>query len=581
MGVNLDKKFPSVNKPNTGDSGAGLTPSQEVNVNKIPGMEQKQEELSSSLDAKANDNVVVKKGYGTLSDFDEETRRVLQGLEEGQINAVLGKGNVNLENLSDEVVKTIKGNNLLTGTQMFNYTVNGSSVTYKCTNFISVKKGDKISISKTWQFLVELDSSNNYIGEHSLSSTTSAIIVNGNCTKIVFTKKNTTEDYSDTIVVLGDMNNYVPDKKSINLGLIKNINSDNLADGSITISKMDNSFTEIEKGNNLYKINEHQNGKTITDKDGNVVATANMTNYIPTIVGEKYCSSLYGTQFYHFNSDKVYISHETQITNPSVVIAKGSFMLVRGDKNENIKIVQGTNLDNVTNDKVIINKNLLPISKGYESRLNGKKWIVIGDSISVLAEKNYHDFVGNDLGIMVANIAVSGRTMLDGIGWVDTMSSNYDLVTVMMGTNDHGYNCGIGSFNDGVDYTSNSSFYARVQKMIEKLRLKNPNAQIVFLTPIRRHGTGSQNNNSEGFMVNALNKTTKDYVDVIKDCCNRLGVHCLDLYENGLDPRDTKIREKYFMGINDGTHPNNLGQATFIAPKVRDFLEKIAPYSIV
>lgn len=54
--------------------------------------------IKSQLEDKANLNEVVKRGYGTLSDFDEETRRVLQGLEQGQINAVLGYKNVTPEN---------------------------------------------------------------------------------------------------------------------------------------------------------------------------------------------------------------------------------------------------------------------------------------------------------------------------------------------------------------------------------------------------------------------------------------------------------------------------------------------------
>ena len=57
-------------------------------------------ELGSQIKEKANKDEVVKKGYGTLNDFDESTRAVLQGLNPGQINAVLGKNNVTLENLS-------------------------------------------------------------------------------------------------------------------------------------------------------------------------------------------------------------------------------------------------------------------------------------------------------------------------------------------------------------------------------------------------------------------------------------------------------------------------------------------------
>ena len=46
--------------------------------------------INFQLNTKANDDEVVKKRQGTLDDFNEETRRVILGLEEGQINAVLG-----------------------------------------------------------------------------------------------------------------------------------------------------------------------------------------------------------------------------------------------------------------------------------------------------------------------------------------------------------------------------------------------------------------------------------------------------------------------------------------------------------
>ena len=55
--------------------------------------------IKNKLNEKANKNDVIKKGYGTLNDFDESTRAILQGLEVGQINAVLGARNVSSKNI--------------------------------------------------------------------------------------------------------------------------------------------------------------------------------------------------------------------------------------------------------------------------------------------------------------------------------------------------------------------------------------------------------------------------------------------------------------------------------------------------
>ena len=62
-----------------------------ININKL-------EEIRTEL------YETVKKGQGTLDDFNEETRRVILGLEEGQINAVLGEKNVTKKNIKDNEV---------------------------------------------------------------------------------------------------------------------------------------------------------------------------------------------------------------------------------------------------------------------------------------------------------------------------------------------------------------------------------------------------------------------------------------------------------------------------------------------
>ena len=543
------------------------------------------EEVNSQLAQKANDDTVIKRGYATLNDFNEETRLIIQGMDSGQINAVLGEGNVMLNNLSSEIVETVKGNNLLTGTQSITFTHNGKEHTYNATNFIEVGNVDtKYSFNFNWVYVILFDLDNNFLDYYSLSNVTTRTMPAN--TKFALTCNNKTTIFErDTHAIIkgSDISNLIKDEKIIKKEVLEKLDNSSIEDGSISIEKLDDSFTTIEKGTNLYKYEEHLEDYAIEKSDGSTVTTNDFTNFIEVTPGATYASSLTYTQFYFLDADKKYLSQATIINSPAIFTPPDNgckYVIIRAVKDENIKVCAGTSLDNVTNDKVVINPNLLPTTKGYESRWKGKKWIVIGDSISVLAEKNYHDFVGKDLGMTVTNLAVSGRTMLDGINWVDTMSSDYDLVSVMMGTNDQGYNCEIGSFNDGVDFKTNNSFYSRVQEIIRKLRAKNPKAQIVMITPIRRHGTGSQKNNEEGFMINALAKTTKDYANVIKDCCDKLGVHCLDLYECGLDPRDESIRSIYFMGVEDGTHPSALGQATFLAPKVRDFLEKIAPYEL-
>ena len=85
---------------------------------------------------KADKNEVIKKGYGTLNDFDEATRAVLQGLNPGQINAVLGEKNVTLENLSFS--KILSKNLLNKNTIILNKEFNGDgSIIASTDKFIS------------------------------------------------------------------------------------------------------------------------------------------------------------------------------------------------------------------------------------------------------------------------------------------------------------------------------------------------------------------------------------------------------------------------------------------------------------
>lgn len=559
-----------------------------INNEQITNLENRVNEVQSQLENKANKNDVMLRGTVSISDFDDETRNIIQGLEPGTVNAVLGDGNVKLKNLADEIVTTEIGNNLITGTQSLTYDENGTNRTYNCTNFIEV--GDtqtSFALNFTYRFLIAFEMDGTYKFQTSLAGLTT-FKADPNI-KFVLTSKNKTDIYNreEHILIKGtSLDSYVPDKRTFKKNLIPPIDVNDIADNSIGIEKMSSEFTEIEKGTNLYKKDEALTNYTIVNSEGANVTTGNFSNWIKTTPGEQYCSSQYYTQFYFFDENKVFISQTTIITNPAVFTATGHYVLIRCDKGDH-KVVLGSNLNNVTEDKKIINKNLLPstIEGGYTSRWKGKKWVVLGDSISVLSEKNYHDFVGKDLGLIVNNLAVSGRTMLDGINLVnsDSMPTEYDLVTVFYGANDQGYNCSIGEFDDGVDFNTNNSFYARVKEMIRLLKAKNPDAQIAFFTPIRRSNSGE---GYQEYLVNAVGKTTKEYGEVIKDCCERYGIHCLDLYQYGVDPREAAIRDRYFLpnenGVHtDGTHLNPLGQATFLAPKVKDFLEKIAPYELI
>lgn len=338
-------------------------------------------------------------------------------------------------------------------------------------------------------------------------------------------------------------------------------------------------IVDIIPDNNLFDKNNLVT--SFTNKD-NGTTTGNFTNYIKIEKGEKYITNLHNTQFYFFDKNKVHTSTLTYLANPQIFDGNGGYVLIKLPADySNSLVLEGTDIG-AYKTKHIKLKTSLEDNKWY-----GKKWLLIGDSISTdeadLAKNGYGKLISRELGMTLTNIAISGKTMSEAYGWLDNMSEKFDLITIMMGTNNQGYNCGIGSLNDSYytagTYNSNNSFYAQTQLLIEKLKTKYPKSVIIFLTPIKRTGVGdtAQNNDENGYFKKLF--TTEKYRDVIIDCCNYYSIPYIDLY-NTIDPRIESNRKLYFVKDDgsDGTHPNDLGHALFLAPVIKDGIVKQCPY---
>lgn len=141
-----------------------------INHNIFNNLKEDIKNVSSQLEhmenKKANENEVVKKGQGTLNDFDEETRGLILGLSVGEtnINAVLGEGNVKSENLGDKQVRPNKTTFISEKRNLFDKqiyvkgivsSVNGSIIendNFACSNFIRFEKGKTYNISGCYDY---------------------------------------------------------------------------------------------------------------------------------------------------------------------------------------------------------------------------------------------------------------------------------------------------------------------------------------------------------------------------------------------------------------------------------------------
>ena len=192
---------------------------------KAADLEEKTTELGSQLDNKANKNQVIIKGQGTLNDFNEETRAVLQGLDAGQINAVLGPGNVIPYNLSNEILDVLKtcsnstsqnlSNIFDVGDGTYNYSISDTSITLKC-----------ISKSKTYAPLLFKK-------------------INGSDVKKIKTTVTTSDNY--WIVLGGEINNFTVMLVNNSTGMKAIYNITNMTTGTNVLANAFNgSINSIE-----------------------------------------------------------------------------------------------------------------------------------------------------------------------------------------------------------------------------------------------------------------------------------------------------------------------------------------------
>lgn len=329
------------------------------------------------------------------------------------------------------------------------------------------------------------------------------------------------------------------------------------------------SITETIPGNNLY---------VHATRLGNVTLGGNplteVSNKIACLAGRHYkCNVASNYHLAWFDAVGDFVS-ESVVAYTSDIVPAADGYFAFGSSSETSICVEGTNLNAVHAAQTILDSTSIPKLSGWY----GKTWYHDGDSISSdngdIATRPFASLVSEALGMTVTNVAASGETMIAANSRIETSATHYDLITVMMGANDEGYNCAIGSLADAAD--NDGSFYARCKYMAQKMHERYPTKVCAFFTPIRRALPDQAGDTT--YHTNVLSKTTLDYAEVIKAVAEEYGIPCLDL-SGCIDPRYVAIRSQYFLSTADGTHPNNLGHAKYIAPVVKAFLESICPFT--
>lgn len=213
-----------------------------------------------------------------------------------------------------------------------------------------------------------------------------------------------------------------------------------------------------------------------------------------------------------------------------------------------------------------------------ESPLNGKKWMVWGDSTSCYAGVNYPDYIKQRTNCIVYNKAKSGSrvTANEGSGMpivdlvISDIKADMEVLTLVGGYNDRrSYDSNnpdwtwLGSMlnADGTPNTDKTTFYGALNTIASKWYEVCPEATKAFFTIFPCH------TNPNGEYETKIN-------GIIKEVANYWCIPCFDAWnEVGLPVRLDYINQTYYM--NDRIHPNEEGNrviSTYVQKKLESIM---------
>ena len=207
----------------------------------------------------------------------------------------------------------------------------------------------------------------------------------------------------------------------------------------------------------------------------------------------------------------------------------------------------------------------------------GKKWVVVGDSITQKTEKslkNYFDYISEKTGIIVKNMGVGGSGYKSNENnnssafyqRILNVPTDADVVTILGSGNDLGRGYELGDVTD----TGTTTLCGCINTTIDNLYSILPVVQLGIITP-----------NPWG-QYNPADDTNDmaQYSAKIVEICRLRGIPCLDLYHcSGMRPWDSAFLEIAYPMNSEGTnrdskHPNEIGHS-ILAPKIKAFLENL------
>lgn len=231
----------------------------------------------------------------------------------------------------------------------------------------------------------------------------------------------------------------------------------------------------------------------------------------------------------------------------------------RGTDVEHWKIVEKISLDWLKVTKENLETNVIPESNtmahvigklDFGSISNNDYIRFYGDSItlgatsgSTTTENGYAKLLSAGLGVGYSNKSKSGYTLLNMITDIANDAENQKTYFIALGTNDFGSGINLGEYGDTYD-PMNVSFYGGLNYICTAMKEKNPNSNVIFLTPIPRFDSV---NNSH---------TLDEYRRAIFEVATAFGYSVIDGSKLGMPTKNTAWGAAI---MPDGLHPSEAG----------------------
>ena len=197
-----------------------------------------------------------------------------------------------------------------------------------------------------------------------------------------------------------------------------------------------------------------------------------------------------------------------------------------------------------------------------------QKVTCLGDSITSGGQTDnggmaisYVNYLETLIGTNPSNAGVSGSHITKGTAghtdsFVERVESikSQNVVTIYGGVNDFLFDSPLGTMAD--DSNTQTTFYGALKYLVTRLTFNNPDAKLLFITPMKADKYGGTYDVNGQVRQNSVNATEEDYVNAIKEVASYYSIPVLDLFHAGnLNPY---IPAQNSMTV-DGLHPNEKG----------------------